>query len=126
MVYRGQQGRTAIPGVAPCIVARVAPGWRYLPRRQGFRNLETDEFVAVEGLPPSTRVEARYPDLARAKPDGLSEEDRELARYLQFVFHPRARLDKHLARIRGWTPITEAYIVPTPELPGPDGVTVPM
>ena len=103
--------------MAPCIAARLAPGWQFLSARKGFRDLDTKTPFRIQGLPPSTRVELRFPDLDGVPQNRMSDDDKELSRYVQFVFHPRARLDKHLARIAGWAAIESAYIVPTPSLP---------
>ena len=106
-----------IPGVAPCIAACLAPGWQFVSASKGFKHLETDKSLRIKGLPPSTRAEPRYPDLAGVAQEGMSEDDKELSRYVQFIFHPRARLDKHLARIKSWDAIESAYMVPAPDLP---------
>lgn len=117
MVYRNSTGTERVPGVAPCIAARLTPGWQFVSADQGFRHAQTNESFRIQGLPPSTRVELRYPDLADIPQSRLSDEEKELSRYVQFVFHPRARLDRHLARIDSWDMTESAYIVPTGSLP---------
>lgn len=120
MIYREKRESMAIPGVAPCIVARLAPGWQFVSARKGFRHPEAGKSLQIRGLPPTTRTEPRYPDLAGVAQEDMSEDDRELSRYVQFVFHPLARLDKHLARIEGSAAVDSAYVVPTPDLPAPN------
>ena len=117
MVYRKQQNQGHVPGVAPCIAARLASGWQFVSARKGFRHAETGTSFRIQKLPPSTRVELRYPDLADVAREDMSEDEQELSRYVQFVFHPRARLDKHLARIESWAAIESAFVVPAPSLP---------
>lgn len=118
MIYRKAAEIEPVPGVAPCIVARLAEGWQFVSARRGFRQLKSGKSLRVRGLPPSTRVELRYSDLAGIAPEDMSNDDKELARYVQFVFHPRARLGTHLARISSWAAIESAYVVPVPVLPG--------
>jgi hypothetical protein len=69
-------------------------------------------------------VELRYPDLAGVSDARMSDDEKDLSRYVQFVFHPRARLDKHLARIQSCEAIESAHVVPTPSLPSPGGPAI--
>ncbi len=117
MVYRNKRGKKAIRGVAPSIAASIAPGWRYVPDRGGFLHLKSKKFFSIGGLPPSTRTQARYPDLIGMEPGSMTDDEKEMSRYIQFVFHPRAKLEEHLKRIEGCAAIANAYIVPTPDLP---------
>jgi hypothetical protein len=121
MVYRKKRGKETIPGVAPCIAARIAPDWRYIHTRGGFQHLKSEKFHPIKGLPPSTRTQARYPDLVGMEPDSMTDDEKELSHYIEFVFHSRAKLDEHLKRIEDWAPIMSAYIVPTPDLPFASG-----
>ncbi len=117
MVYRNNTETERIPGVAPCIAAQLTPGWQFVSASKGFVHEKTKESFRIQGLPPSTRVELRYPDLASIPQSRLSDDEKELARYVQFIFHPRARLDKHLARIENWAMTESAHIVPMGSLP---------
>ena len=101
----------------PCIAARLAPGWQFVSASKGFEHARTNESFEIQGLPPSTRVELRYPDLAGIPQSRLSDDEKELSRYVQFVFHPRARVDEHLKRVKKWAAIESAHIVPMPSLP---------
>lgn len=123
MIYRKDSEAEPVPGVAPCIVARLADGWQFEPARKCFAHVESGRALRIRSLPPSTRVEMRYPYLAGVASQELSDDDKDLARYVQFVFHPRARLDKHLARINEFAAIESAYVVSAPSLPGPAGPT---
>ena len=84
---------------------------------KGFEHARTNESFEIKGLPPSTRVELRYPDFAGIPQSRLSDDEKELSRYVQFVFHPRARVDQHLERVKDWAMIESAHIVPMPSLP---------
>lgn len=117
MVYRKKTETEHAPGVAPCIAARLAPEWQFVSASKGFEHARTNESFEIKGLPPSTRVELRYPDFAGIPQSRLSDDEKELSRYVQFVFHPRARVDQHLACIRNWAMIESAHIVPMPSLP---------
>lgn len=117
MVYRKKTETEHAPGVMPCIAARLAPEWRFVSAGKGFEHTRTNESFDIQGLPPSTRVELRYPDLAGIPQSRLSDDEKELSRYVQFVFHPRARVDEHLTRIRKWAIIESAHIVPMASLP---------
>lgn len=116
MVY-GNKPEDTTDIAAPCIVAQIAREWKFDPSRVGFHNLGSSEFQAIEGLPDGARVEARFPDLLDADPDSLTDEEREMAQFVQFVFAPGTRLDSQLERIKGWAAVVDAYVVPEPGLP---------
>lgn len=108
-------------GLRPCIVAQLAPGWRWDAAGRCF--VRNGESLRVESLPRDTRIEPRFPDLAARDPAGLSADEAEMARYIQFVLPPRARAERHLERIKAWPSIDDAHIAPAPSLPEPGSVT---
>ncbi len=117
MVYGKEHSGNLRDVVAPSIVARLEAGWRCDPERKGFVHEKSGDFFPVRGLPASTRVEPRFPSLAARRKSQLSKDELKMARYVQFVFHSRARPAKHLKRIASWEVVQDAYVAPLPELP---------
>ena len=112
-----QKPEPANPAAGPCIVARLARGWRVDPSGPTLNNLETGASVPVTMIPDNVRIEPRYPELAARKATELSPDDLDLAHYIQFVFQPGTVLAKYLKRIRCLREIEEADIAPVPTLP---------
>jgi hypothetical protein len=75
-------------GVSPHLEVRLKPGWRFDRRRRALVS-EADQLVRLRSLlPTSTKITPMVPSLADADPASLSEDEQQLARYLQVVLPP--------------------------------------
>jgi hypothetical protein len=100
---------------------RLKEGWRVRGRRGRLAAASGEEFDAGDRLPEGTDVVATVPDLARASPESLSEDERLLARCAQVIFPGGIDPMEHLEQIRAWPCVEDVELPPTISLPGGPG-----
>jgi hypothetical protein len=96
---------------------KMAPGWRYESTRRCFVAADGREFSPVADLPKSVRIVHMVPALAAADPQTLTEDERNLARYVQVVFATKASRKKYWARVEAWPCAEEVRLPPEVSLP---------
>lgn len=98
----------------------LAPGWTYDSVRRAFVS-PWDEVVSLRGLlPKGARVHHKDPVAAQAlrrRRPGLDPLERELARHVQVILPPRARVDKAAKALAGLACVRRA--APSAEISAP-------
>jgi hypothetical protein len=100
------------------VEVKLAPGWRFNPRRGRFEGEKGEVFAPPGDLPKKTKIVHKVPRLATAERAALSEAERDLASYLQVILPATEAPEKYLERIRAWPCIVEAHVGPRVSLPG--------
>lgn len=118
----GAGGEGAPKGLKPHVVVRLKPGWRYDSRRRRFVSEEGGEVVPREDLPRGASIRYQVPELAKAAASrALSEDEANLARYLQVILPAGTDPAPVLAAVRDWDCVAEARLPPEISLPGGPG-----
>jgi len=98
--------------------AKLKEEWRYDPERRLFRSETGKRFSPRESLPKGSRIVYKAPILAEADPDGLSEAERDLRRYIQIILPKGKSAKDFVEEIRDWPCLQEAELGPDVSLPG--------
>lgn len=104
-------------GIRPHLVVKLKRGWRYDSSRRAFVRVSGDGRTSPEGLPRRTRIVHMVPDLARADPSSLSQDQCELAHYVQVIPPKHIDASKYLPVVRRWACVEEAWLSPEISLP---------
>lgn len=86
----------------PSLVVRLGPEWRYVASRKCFLSTGDEEWRPVQELPAGTRIEPMAPHLAESDPGQLTEDEKDLARYVQVIFPAGTDPGDYVTSIRDW------------------------
>lgn len=106
-------------GVAPrrYLVVVLEKGWRYHSDRRAFVHAAGQRFPVRGRLPRHTRISPMDTDLASRRVDGLSRDERYLARTVHVVPPASEALEPLLARVLQWACVAEGWVSADPALP---------
>lgn len=111
-------GPTKTPkALRPHLDVKMAQDWRYVESEQLFVSSGGETFSPAATLPKGAEILCMVPDLARADPSTLSEDERFLARFIQVVFPNEGARKKHLAEVKKWPCAEEVRWPPEISLP---------
>lgn len=106
------------PGsLRPHLDVKMGLDWRYQETKRLFVSTGGDKFSPRPSLPKGAEIIPMVPALARADPGTLSEDERNLARFIQVVFPSKAARKKHAADVEGWPCAEEVRWPPEVSLP---------
>lgn len=99
---------------------KLKPGWQFDAGRDVFVSDRGEEFEAHGELPNKSKIVHKTPAIAAAarKAKGkLSDDEKNLLRYLQVILPADEPPAKHLKTIRAWPWVDDANLPPDPSLP---------
>jgi len=100
------------------LVVKLRRGWRVSSRRGIFVGPDSPgEFDPAGQLPEGTRLEPMVPALAESDPSKLSEDEENLARYVNVVPPPGVAAEELVEKTRTWPCVREARLAPEVSLP---------
>jgi len=103
--------------IRPHLVVKLKPGWRWVESKKAFISSSGQEFRPARELPGARGIVAMVPDLATRKKAQLSEDERNLARYIHIVFRKQSKPEKHSREVRDWPCVEEVRRAPEITLP---------
>jgi hypothetical protein len=108
----------AKPGaVKPHLVVKLKVGYTLDRKGKRFVSSEGYRFSPGAALPKGSAVVPMAPALARVPPDKLSQDEANLARYVQIVLPKGQNPAKYVALVRGWQCVEEVSLPPQVSLP---------
>ena len=111
-------GPVKMPGsLRPQLDVKMGPDWRYLETKRIFVSAGGEEFSPGPSLPKGAEIIHMVPALALADPGTLSEDERNLARFIQVVFPSKAAREKHTGQVENWPCAEEVRWPPEVSLP---------
>ena len=99
------------------LVVKLKPGWRWVNSKRAFISSSGQEFRPARELPSACSIEPMVPDLAAREEGQLSEDERNLARYIHIVFRKGAEPEKHSGEVRDWPCVEDVRQAPEISLP---------
>ena len=98
------------------ITARLKPGWRYDGKRRRFVSTlhEPGGREFRDELPRYTRIRPLIPELSSVSPEGLSEDERRLARTIHLFLPRGSDASDVLKHVEEWDFVDEAWLTPSP------------
>lgn len=106
------------PGFPPHLVVLLKPGWVYHTRKKHFVGADKQTFAPGEDLPAGAKIVYMVPSLAKAKPESLSEDERNQARYLHIILPRGTDPEAYLSVVQGWICVEQVQLPPQISLPG--------
>ena len=110
----GPQPEMTPQGVRPHLVVKLKPEWRYDTSGGMFVSAGGEGLSPAKDLPARSRIEPMVPQLAEADPAELSEDERNLARYVNVIFPKQIAASDYLATVGQWACVEE--VRPSPEI----------
>ena len=105
------------PGISPHLEVLLKPGWVYHARKKRFLG-EKDRVVAPgDDLPAGAKIVYKVPSLAKAKLESLSDDERDLARYVHVILPKGTDPEAYLAVVQDWICVEEVRLPPRVSLP---------
>ncbi len=101
-------------GVRPHLRLKLKPGWRYDTNRHAFVAADGHEMPVGRELPRGCTLEYTVPELGRADPGKLSEDEKNLARHMMLIFSRGTDPNRYIKTIARWECIEE--VAPPPEI----------
>ena len=105
------------PEVLPNLTIRLRPGWIYDAKRQVISRERGEEISPKTELPKRTRIVYMISDLADKPPETFSEEEENMARYVQIILPKGTKASEYLATVRSWECVEDARLPPEISLP---------
>ena len=108
----------------PCLNVKLRAGWRFDASANDFVAPDGQRFRPRKPLPANAKVVAMVPHLAAAVVESLSEDERDLADYVQIML-PGAdgdRLRAFAQDIADWPCVEHVRMPPEISLPGGPGL----
>lgn len=100
----------------PHLVLKLKAGWRLdVAMHQFISTSGGRRFNPTDVLPKGAELRHMIPDLAGRK--RLSQNERELARYVHLLLPKRGKTDVHLQKVRQWPCVEDAQLPPAVSLP---------
>ena len=111
-------GPVTTPGkLRPHLDVKLGADWRYLKSERMFVSSGGQVFSPASTLPKGAEVLYTAPGLAQADPCTLSEDERNLARFVQVIFRNKAARKKHFAQVEKWSCVEVVRWPPEVSLP---------
>ncbi len=110
----GPQPEMTPKGVRPHLVVKLKPEWRYDVPRGVFVSVGGRDISPGKDLPAKSRIDPMVPQLAEADPAELSEDERNLARYVNVILPKQVAASDYLKIVGQWACVEE--VRPSPEI----------
>lgn len=108
---------TLPPGTtAPHLKLKLREGWRYASSSGAFVSNEGSRWIP-DKLPQGAKIVYIVPDLGEAEISTLSEDERNLARYLHLILPTGEEPKKYLKAVGAWPSIETVELPPEISLP---------
>lgn len=104
-------------GILIPVEMRLKPEWHFDPRQHVFKSRSGDKFAPDHNLPKNSKIVYKVPSPAKASSAKLSEEERELGRYMQIILPAGESPKDYLRVIRSWPCVENAEAGPEVSLP---------
>ena len=113
----GPQSEMTPKGMRPHLVVKLKPDWRHDATRGAFVSRAGENLSPGDDLPPGSRIEPMVRQFAEADPKTLSEDERNLARYVYVILPKRIIASDCLETVRQWACVEEVRLPPEISLP---------
>ena len=102
----------------PHLIVEIKDGWELDPDGERFCSESGKIVVIKKGLPPSTRVVRRVPQLANKPRNKLSDDELDLLKYFNVLLPNKSDPADYVDLIKGWACSERVDLPPEYGLPG--------
>ena len=114
MAVEGHKPGRIPGGLRPNIVIRLKKGWTFESDSRAFISRDGQKLSPMKDLPEGSRLVYVAPELAQAVPESLSEDERNLARYLHVILPEGTGPSAYFHVLRKWACIDK--VEPSPDI----------
>lgn len=114
----GPDAEHAPQNAPPHLVVKLRRGWRYDTRTGRLVSISGQHLAPREQLGRDVRVAPMVPHLLDTDPQSLSQDERNLIRYVHLILPKRSDVQRYMKIVRDWPCVEE--VQPPPDISLPD------